>query len=118
MKKSRKLLIVSLAVALVISAGAVFAAGNTKPAKAPVSTTAKLKLTQDDATKIALNAHKDAKVISVQLSGKIYILKLSEANGNRTLKIGGNSGKILKDVGDAAPAAAKTGTTPAQAGKK
>ncbi len=118
MKKSRKLFVVSLAVALVISAGVVFAAGNTKPAKAPVSITAKLKLTQGDATQIALNAHKDAKVINVQLSGKIYIVKLSEANGNRTLKIGGNSGKILKDVGDAVPAAAKSGTTPTQAAKK
>jgi hypothetical protein len=117
MKKSVKLLIVGLAVAMVISAGAVFAADNAKPAgktvKAPVTTVSKLKLTQDDATKIALNAHKDAKFVSAQRSGKVYIVKISTANGNRTLNIGGNTGKILKDAADVAPAAAKTATTTA-----
>ena len=117
-----KLFVVSLAVAMVISAGAVFAADSAKPvdktAKAPVTATVKLKLTQDDATKIALNAHKDAKVISIQLSGKIYIVKLSDATGNRTLNIGGNTGKILKDFSDAAPAAAKPATTATKTAKK
>jgi hypothetical protein len=116
MKKSIKLMIVGLTVAMAISTAAVFAADNTKPAakpaaKAPVTATAKLKLTQDDATKAALAAHKDAKVLSVQLTGKVYIVKISTASGNRTLNIGGNTGKILKDAADAAPVAAKTATT-------
>ena len=119
MKKSTKFLIVVLAIAMVISATAVFAADNTKPAaKTPATATAKLKLTQDDATKVALTAHKDAKVLSVQLTGKVYVVKISTANGNRTLNIGGNTGKILKDAADAAPAAAKTATTATKAAAK
>jgi hypothetical protein len=123
MKKNMKLWIVGLVVVVMgISVGAVFAADNAKPAdktaKAPVTATVKVKLSQDDVTKIALNAHKDAKVLSVVLNGKVYIVKISDASGNRTLNIGGNTGKVLKDVADATPVtktttpATKTATAP------
>jgi hypothetical protein len=103
-----------------LSVASVFAAVNAKPAdkavsaKAPATATASVKLSQNDATKVALNAHKDAKLLSAQLNGKVYIVKISTASGNRTLNIGGNTGKILKDVADAVPATKAATTTAAK----
>ena len=114
MKNNMKLLVVGLALMVGISVGAVYAADNTKTAeksaKAPVTASAKVKLSQDDVTKIALNAYKDGKVINVQLNKNVYTVKISTAKGNHTLLIGGNTGKILKDKADSASV---TNPTPA-----
>lgn len=117
-----KLLVLGLTLVVGISVGAVYAADTTKPvdksAKVPVTAVAKVKLSQDDVTKIALAAHKDAKVLDVQLSKNVYTVKISTIKGNRVLLIGGNTGKILKDTADAAPAAAPVAkTTPAAKSK-
>jgi hypothetical protein len=114
MKKSTKLLVLGLALAVVISVGVVFAADKTTTtttatktsATAATTTVATVKLTQDDVTKIVVKAYADAKVVDVKLTGKIYFVKIQTAKGNRTLQIGGNSGKVLKDTADAAPVAA------------
>ena len=69
------------------------------------------KLSQDQATKIALAAHQGAKLVEIKLTienGKpFYIAKLDTAKGTRELKIGGNSGKIFKDTLTAAVKVAK-----------
>lgn len=110
MKNSMKLLVLGLTFAVTISVGAVYAADTAKPvdksvkATTTTATAVKVKLSQDDVTKIALTAHKDAKVLDVQLAKNVYTVKISTAKGNRTLLIGGNTGKILKDTVDAAPA--------------
>jgi uncharacterized membrane protein YkoI len=104
MKKSMKFLVLGLILGAMISVGAVYAANNiasTKPANksvaaAPVAV--KVKLTRRDAAKIALAAHKNARILNIRLKGKIYIVKIQSKSGNRTLRIGGNTGKILKDT--------------------
>ena len=108
MKNSMKLLVLGLTLVVGISVGAVYAADTTKPVgkptiAAPVTAIAKVKLSQEDVTKIAIAAHKDAKVLDVQLNKNVYTVKISTTKGNRTLLIGGNTGKILKDVVDVAP---------------
>ena len=108
MKKSFKLLVLGLVLVIAVSAIAVFAADKTtttttttaKPADKTVSTTATVKLTKDDVTKVVLKAYADAKIVDIQLSGKVYIVKIQTAKGNRTLQIGGNTGKILKNTAD------------------
>jgi hypothetical protein len=117
MKKSTKFLVLGLALAVVISVGVVFAADKTttttttatktadKSTTTATTTVATVKLTQDDVTKIVVKAYADAKVVDVKLNGKIYIVKIQTAKGNRTLQIGGNTGKILKDTADVAPVA-------------
>lgn len=110
MKNGMKLLVLGLTLAVGISYGAVYAADITKPvdksAKAPVTTAVKVKLSQDAVTKIALAAHKDAKILDVQLNKNVYTVKISTAKGNRTLLIGGNTGRILKDTANVAPVTA------------
>ena len=122
MKKSTKVLVLGLALAVVISVGVVFAADKTttttttttatktadKSTTAATTTVATVKLTQDDVTKIVVKAYADAKVVDVKLNGKIYIVKIQTAKGNRTLQIGGNTGKIIKDTADVAPVAKAT----------
>jgi hypothetical protein len=110
MKKNFKLLVLGLVLVMAVSAIAVFAAdktttaATTKPTVKTVSTTAvatpAVKLTQSDVTAIALKAYKDAKVLDIKLTGKVYFVKIQTAKGNRTLQIGGNSGKILKNTAD------------------
>jgi uncharacterized membrane protein YkoI len=122
MKNSMKLLVLGLTVVVAISVGAVYAADTTKPATksttAPVTATVKVKLSQADVTKIVVAAYKDAKVLDVQLNQNTYTVKISTAKGNRTLLIGGNSGKILKDTADVAPVATPVAkTTPAAKSK-
>jgi uncharacterized membrane protein YkoI len=108
MKKSMKLLVLGLVVAIVISVGVVCANNTTTATKSvgksttsSATTTGPVKLTQDGITKIVLAAHKDAKLLDVQLKGKAFVVKIQTAKGNRTLQIDGNTGKIIKDTADA-----------------
>lgn len=86
------------------AATAATTASSTKPAPKQVKPAAQpqAKLSQDQATKIALAAHKGAKLVEIKLvieNGKpFYLAKLGTSKGSRELKIGGNSGKIFKDT--------------------
>lgn len=114
MKKNTKLVIPGLVLALALggyslvnAAAKTTAPAATKPAAAASTQTAVKsaqptpKISQDEASKIALKAHKGAKVTDIKLvveNGKpFYIVKLETAKGGRELKIGGNSGKIFRD---------------------
>lgn len=52
---------------------------------------------RDQAINIALNAHKRAMVLSVELYRSIYTIRLKTFLGKRTVKIGANTGRILYD---------------------
>jgi len=122
MKNNRKLLVLGLALALIIFAGTVLAANTTTTTKSTdkfttTSTTAmvKVRLTQDDVTKIVLKAYKKAQILDVKLTGKIYTVKIQTTKSTRILSVGGNTGRILKNVADTVPVnnvtTSKTGTT-------
>ena len=110
MKNSMRLSVLGLVVALVLSAGAVLAAvtsttTNAAPKSANVSTTAtNVKLTRDDVTNVVLKVYKDAQITDIQLNKDIYTVKVQTVKGNRILSVGGNSGKILKNVANVAQA--------------
>jgi uncharacterized membrane protein YkoI len=88
-----------------VSFAATNPAASTAPAAAKVkatTTTAKTaakgpKISQDQATQIALKAHSGATVASTKLVGKAYVIKLTSSTNNYTLKVGANTGRILKD---------------------
>lgn len=55
------------------------------------------RISRDQAINIALNAHKRAMVLSVELYRSIYTIRLKTFLGKRTVKIGANTGRILYD---------------------
>ena len=80
--------------------------GNSAPAAnksttAAASTTAKTqapKISQDQAVKIALAAHKGATLIKAKLVGKIYEVRIQTPKAKRLVQVGSKSGKILSDT--------------------
>lgn len=110
MKMNRNLktaLLSTVAVLALGTAGMCFAAekGATLPQtvkQTTVKTTASTtktapKISQEQATQTALKAHPNAKLANIKLQGKAYIIHLTSDSGNYTLKIGANTGRILKD---------------------
>jgi len=55
------------------------------------------KISWKQAINIALNAHKNAKILAVKLQENIYIIHLKTVFGKRTVKVGANTGRILYD---------------------
>jgi hypothetical protein len=117
-KNSSKILVLGLILAIAISVGAVYAAGpnggkdqgpgymddkgtpDDTPNQGPKENNHKLKLSPNDAARIAMRFHKDAKILSVELSNDFYIVKLVAPNGKWTLFIDGNSGKMIREERD------------------
>lgn len=55
------------------------------------------KVSQDQATQIALKAHQGATLASIKLVGKVYLVKLTSDQASYSLKVGANTGRIIKD---------------------
>ena len=105
MKKNMKLLILGLALALVIPAGAVFSAGKTAVSSNTATTTSQTtqKITQNDATNTVLKKYPDAKVVEATLIKEHWEVKIKTAKDARTVWVGANSGKIVRDFEGTAP---------------
>lgn len=78
-----------------------------KPAVVTQTAVSKVKISQDEAAKIALKAHKDGKITNIQRVKLMYTVHLQTPQGNVTMKIGANTGRILGDVLEKAPVAPK-----------
>jgi uncharacterized membrane protein YkoI len=74
----------------------------------PQSTDApSVRISRKKATEIALKTHPNAKLIDIKLYGQVYVAHLDTDMGKYTIKVGGNSGKVLMDkpsAGSATPA--------------
>lgn len=111
MKNSRKFLVLGLTLALILFAGVVLAAKTITTTKSVAKSTTttltamvKVKLTQDDVTRIVLRVYKNAQILDVKLIGKIYSVRIrTTAKSYRILSVGGNTGKILKNAADTVP---------------
>jgi uncharacterized membrane protein YkoI len=66
------------------------------------------KVSQGQATQIALKAHQGATVDSIKLAGKVYVVKLTSDQGKYKMKIGANTGRVIKNSKIATKAAAAT----------
>jgi uncharacterized membrane protein YkoI len=105
MNRNMKTMVLSVAAVMVLGATtASFAAvKQTGTTQSVVQTTTQAKpaagpkISQDQASQIATKAHQGTQLIDIKLTGKVYIVHLSSDAGRYTLKIGANTGKILKD---------------------
>jgi uncharacterized membrane protein YkoI len=70
---------------------------------------ATLKVSKAKAVKIALKAHPGATIASIKVDGKAYMIQLTSKAGNYTMRIGGNTGRVIRNV--ATSAKVITGTT-------
>jgi uncharacterized membrane protein YkoI len=71
---------------------------------------ATLKVSKAKAVKIALKAHPGATIASIKVDGKAYMIQLTSEAGNYTMRIGGNTGRIIRNQA-IAPKTTATGTS-------